>query len=179
MLLVIGGQARKVGKTSLAEGIISRFRECQWTAVKVSPAEAGFALEEEAEPGSGDSGRYLRAGARRAFHLRARPGELEAALPALREVLAAAPHAIVESDSIVEYLRPDLYLVVLDFACREFKTSTLRHLERADAFVVIARGLPAPSSPGIPPKLRFPVQPPDYVTEDLASLVCERLSARA
>ena len=115
-----------------------------WTAVKVTQHGHGepdrpYVLDEELEPGDSDSGRYLRAGARRAFWLRTPPGCLGDAIPALRGILAAGAHTLVESNSILEFFDPDLYLVVLDFACKDFKPSTLRYLDRADALVVIDR----------------------------------------
>ncbi len=187
MLLVVGGQARKVGKTALAAEIISRFRQYGWTAVKISAHEHGdldspYTLKEQTEPGENDSGRYLRAGARRSFWLQVQPGRLPAALPALRETLAAAPHAIVESNSILEYLDPDLYLLVVDFGRTDFKSSALRYVERADALVAITRGLPAPLWDGVPRtlwegKTLFAAEPPGYVTEGLSTLLAARLSA--
>jgi hypothetical protein len=183
MLLVVGGQSRNVGKTSLAAQIISRFRHYDWTAVKVTQhghVEPGrpYVLGEEREPGASDSGRYLRAGARRSFWLRTPPGRLADAVPALRDILAAGAHTLVESNSILEFFDPDLYLVVLDFACEDFKPSTLRYLHRADALVVIDRGGEIPPGPW-KGKKRFLVRPPDYVTAGLSEFVAERLSALA
>ncbi len=183
MLLVIGGQSRNVGKTSLAAEIISRFPQYNWTAVKVTQhghvePDRPYLLGEELEPGDSDSGRYLRAGARRGFWLRTPPGRLAEAIPALRDILAAGAHTLVESNSILEYFDPDLYLVVLDFACKDFKPSTLRYLHRADALVVIDRGSEIPR--GLwEGKKRFLVRPPDYVTAGLSEFLTERLSALA
>lgn len=188
MLLVVGGHSRNVGKTSLAAGIVSRFRACGWTVVKVTQHGHGQPerphVLEEFQPGASDSGRYLSAGARRSFLLRTPAGGLPAALPALRGILAGSSHAIVESDSILEYVDPDLYLVVLDFGCRDFKPSTLRYLDRADALVVIDRGIHAPPWDELPRgvwegKRRFLVHPPRYVTEGISALVRERLPALA
>ena len=180
MLLVVGGQSRNVGKTGLAAAIISQFRQYDWTAVKVTQHGHGepdrpYVLGEELEPGDSDSGRYLRAGARRSFWLRTPPGRLADAVPALREILAAGTHTLVESNSILEFFNPDLYLVVLDFACKDFKPSTLRYLDRADALVVIDRGGEIP--PGLwEGKKRFLVRPPDYVTEGMSEFLTEALA---
>ena len=103
-------------------------------------------------------------------------------MPAVREVCAASRNLIVESNSIVEFLTPDLYLVVLDFAQADFKASSRRLLSRADACVVIERGIQEPLWNDVPleswdAKPRFPVQPPQYVTAALAAFVKDRLLA--
>ncbi len=177
MLLVVGGHSRKVGKTSVAEGIIRALPACGWTALKISHHHDSepWTLTEEFRPGPGDSGRYLAAGARRAFWLRVRPGRLPDALPAVRDLVATAPHTIVESNSILEFLAPDLYLMVLDFGCPDFKASARRFLHYAGAFVVIDRGLGAPPWE-MPPevwgsRLRFRACPPDYAPHALSDFV--------
>lgn len=194
MLVVVGGHSRNIGKTSVAEGIIRRLPALNWTAVKITqfshsvcardghPCECGpapghaYALTEEYEPGESDSARFLRAGARRAFWLRTAAGQLEPALPALRKILAAGENTIIESNSIVEHLRPGLYLMVLDFASEDFKPSALRFMDRADAFVIVDRGIDVPMwrevSRGLwDAKPHFPARPPHYVSEALAEFV--------
>lgn len=176
MLLVVGGHASGVGKTAVAAGLIRALPGYNWTALKIShhaAPPAPWLLEEERQPGPRDTGRYLAAGARRAFWLRVQPGCLQQALPAIGEI--RAHHTLIESNAIVEYLVPDLYLVVLDFACRELKRSARRHLHRADAFVVIDRGLDAPPWE-IPREIwearpRFYASPPDYAPAALVEFV--------
>ena len=74
----------------------------------------------------------------RSFWVRTRIGNLAAAMPRLRKELAAAENAIVESNSIMGLLRPDLYLSVLDHATADFKDSARLFLDRADALLVRA-----------------------------------------
>ena len=50
----------------------------------------------------------------------------------------------MESNSVVELVQPDLFLMLLDFSCDDFKASSMRFLDRADAFLVIDRGINAP-----------------------------------
>ncbi len=83
----------------------------------------------------------LAAGARRVLWLRTKQGHLAEGLPLLRQELgrdpeAASPHLIVESNSLLGFLSPRLYLVVLDPAVADFKESARRYIDRADAFVV-------------------------------------------
>ena len=62
----------------------------------------------------------------------------------MRKILTQGENVIVESNSVVELVQPDLFLMLLDFSCEDFKPSSLRFLDRADAFVVIDRGINAP-----------------------------------
>jgi hypothetical protein len=179
-IVVVGGQSRNVGKTSVVAGLIRTMPERRWTAVKISQhphgLEAGRGFEVIEERGSGsegagaindengndrsrspsgmtntnagminrditsDSARYLAAGAVRSLWVRTTPGGLEEAMPVIRTELAVAEHAIVESNSIVGLLEPDLFLMVLDPEVADFKPSSLRMLESCDAIVVPRRG---------------------------------------
>ena len=155
-LVVVGGDARKAGKTLVVSGIIRGLRSLEWTAVKITPhfhgfepieknraaraAARGFLLtEERSSLGRGDTARYLAAGARRALLLRVQPGSLSEALPALRQELRGARFAVIESNSILNYLRPATYLFVLAETRRGTKTSVRRLLRHADALVRVGR----------------------------------------
>src|ERR1700733_3544817 len=140
-IIVVGGPSRSVGKTSVAAAIIARLPEMHWTAFKITQFGHGFctangepcdcqtdehtvAVSEERSPATGtDSARYLAAGAVRSFWVRTRIGNLAAAMPRLRKELATAENAIMELNSIMGLLRPDLYLSVLDPAIADFKDS--------------------------------------------------------
>jgi molybdopterin-guanine dinucleotide biosynthesis protein len=204
-IVVVGGHSRSVGKTSVAAAIIARLPEMHWTAFKITQFGHGFctangepcdcqtdehtvAVSEERDPRSGndwtgtDSARYLRAGAARSFWVRTRIGNLAAAMPRLRKEFAAAENAIVESNSIMGFLRPDLYLSVLDHATADFKDSARLFLDRADALLVHAgsedlmpqwRGVSLQLAEGIP---RFRIAPPEYMTDAVIAFVQERLA---
>ncbi len=141
MLIVVGGQGRNVGKTSLAAALIAAFPEAGWTAIKISRhrhgnlGPRGYTLARQRRPDATDSGRYLAAGAARAYWLRTAAGGLRRALPALRRVLRARDHAIVESNSILDFIDPDLYLVVADPSMADAKASARRHRASADLVV--------------------------------------------
>lgn len=202
MLVVVGGHSRDIGKTSVVAGLIRALPEAKWTAMKITQfghgvcaasgtecgcalgADHAYAIARETQPGPGDSGRFLAAGACSSYWVRTAQGQLACALPAIREVLAASPNAIIESNSILQFLTPELYLVVLDFAKEDFKSSSRQFLHRADALVVIDRGIPAPRWQGVARELweakkRFAVRPPQYVTAALAAFVKGRLAAGA
>jgi hypothetical protein len=200
MLIVVGGHTRNIGKTSVVAGLIQALPQFDFAAMKITQFGHGicsasgascdcclapehpYAIAEERRPGPSDTGRFLAAGARRSFWVRTATGQLAGAMPAIREVCAASRNLIVESNSIVEFLTPDLYLVVLDFAQADFKASSRRLLSRADACVAIEPGIPMPLWNEVPleswdAKPRFPVRPPQYVTAALAAFVNERLLA--
>jgi hypothetical protein len=193
-MVVVGGHSRNIGKTSVVAGIIRKLRLWKWTAVKITQyghgvcSRAGekcgceiepehpFALSEEYEPSKTDSGRFLAAGAVRSFWLRTPMGELSSAKTALAKILNQSENVIVESNSVLELVDPDLFLMVLDFSCQDFKPSSLRFMDRADAFLVIDRGINAPLWEDIArgmwdTKPRFLIKPPAYVTADVCALV--------
>ena len=202
MLVVVGGHSRNIGKTSVAAGLIRSLRDMHWTAVKITQYGHGvcahegdacgceteldhpFALTEEYGPGNADSERFLAAGAERSFWLRTRTGELAGATAVIHKLLAQNRNVMIESNSVVELVEPDLFLMVVDFACSDFKLSSRRMLHRADALVVISHGLDEPCWPDIDgrlwkDKLQFCVDPPDYVTPAVAAFVREKLAASA
>jgi hypothetical protein len=204
MLVVVGGHTRDVGKTSVLSGLICTLPQWEWTALKVTQYGHGmcasngdpcgcaptepeqlehpYVLTEEEMPTNTDTGRYLAAGAVRSFWLRTAQGQLEGAVPILRKMMAACGNVIVESNSILEFFQPDLYLVVMDFSKEDFKPSSLRYLDRADALIVIDSGINVPMweevSRGLwEGKPQFVVKPPYYVTMEIAEFVRARLSA--
>lgn len=200
MLVVVGGHSRNIGKTSVVEGLIRKLRTQKWTAVKITQyghgvcSHAGeacgcetepdhpFAISEEYAPGKTDSGRFLAAGAERSFWLRTPMGELTRAKNTLGKIVKTGGNVIMESNSVLELLEPDVFLMVLDFACQDFKPSSLRFMDRADAFVVIDRGINVPMWEDIArgvwdQKPQFIVKPPVYVTAAVCDFVRSRLSA--
>ena len=83
-------------------------------------------LSEEYEPSQTDSGRLLAAGAQRSFWLRAPSGHVHEAADLIRKIIDQHENTIVESNSILDSLDPDVYLQVLDFGCEDFKASAAR-----------------------------------------------------
>jgi hypothetical protein len=199
MLVVVGGHSRNIGKTSVVAGLIRKLKDRRWTALKITQygnevcshhgaacgcepeSDQPVALSEEYEPNGTDTGRFLAAGAERSFWLRVPAGELPRAETTVRKILGQGGNAIVESNSVLELVQPDLFLMLLDFSCQDFKASSLRFMDRADAFVVIDRGINAPMWEDIARgmwdhKPQFAVKPPNYVTPALAAFVRSRLA---
>jgi hypothetical protein len=201
MLVVVGGHTRNIGKTSVVAALIQKFKSRRWAAVKItqyghgicsregepcgcaSEPEHPFALTEEYESGDTDSGRFLAAGAERAFWLRAPSGQLRQAESLVRKILAQNENVVIESNSVVELFDPDLFLMVLDFSAQDFKPSSARVMERADAFLIVDHGGMVPLWEELVGALwqgkpQFPVEPPRYFTTAVAEFVRSRLSAR-
>ena len=62
-------------------------------------------------------------------------------IPSLREAMAGEENVIFESNSILRFFQPNLYLSVLDPATKDFKASAREFLGRADAFLLLGPGL--------------------------------------
>jgi hypothetical protein len=192
-LVVIGGHSRNVGKTSVVAGLISALREFGWTAVKITQYGHGvcsangdpcdcatgdhsWAISEERDrSGGSDTSRFLVAGAVRAWWVRTEQGRLAEAMPTLRQRLEGAGNVIVESNSVLKFVRPDLYLAVLDPAKADFKNSAREFLDRADAVIVHdGAGDAAWQAVSLKPVIgrpMFRVAPPNYVTGEIAEFV--------
>jgi hypothetical protein len=159
-LVLVGGHSRNVGKTSVVAGLIRALPEYPWTAVKITqyghgvcsvngedcgcaPTEHPFSLDEEHERTTGtDTARFLDAGARRSLWLRTKQDRLFVAWPALQEEIERDAFVIVESNSLRRFLKPTVYLQVLDPRQSDFKVSAQHFFDLADAYVFVA----APSS---------------------------------
>ncbi len=201
-IVVVGGHSRNIGKTGVVAGLISALAPMGWTAIKVTQfghgvcsangkpcdcetADHTVAISEEREPGSTDSGRYLASGAVRSLWVRTRQGQLVEAMPRIRKEIECSQNTLIESNSILRFLRPDLYLSVLDPAVSDFKDSARRYLDRADAILIPEpagsganlrdhpwKGISSSLYRGTPVLV---MRPSTYVTEELVQFVTERL----
>jgi hypothetical protein len=121
-----------------------------------APTEHVCALDWETQADTGtDSSRFLEAGAKRSFWLRTKQGYLAEGLPLLREALSEVasgerrgtnePEAsgedantavILESNSLMQFVKPSLYFAVIDPLKGDFKESAQIALDRAQALVL-------------------------------------------
>ena len=197
-LIVVGGHSRSVGKTSVVAGLISALSESQWTALKITQYGHGicsakgkpcncatpdhnWAISEERDrSGKSDTSRFLLAGAESALWVRTEQGRLADAMPAVRARIETKQNVICESNSVLKFLRPDLYLTVLDPTTADFKASAREYLELADALIVHKIGNAGVAWTGITlpsdnRKPAFHIDPPPYVSSELVSFVRDRL----
>ncbi|MGH9861973.1 MAG: hypothetical protein ACRD35_00970 [Candidatus Acidiferrales bacterium] len=199
-ILVIGGHTRNIGKTQLVVEIIRAFPQARWSAAKITQFGHGIcsvngescdcatdehtvALEEEQDAASGtDTARFLAAGAARVYWVRTKQGRLAEAMPLLRQRLAGAENVILESNTVLHFLRPALYLPVLDFAQADFKASAREFLDRADAYVLLGPRPPTPAWDGVSlqpleHKPVFVVQPEQLCPPTLVEFIRDHIFA--
>lgn len=196
-IVVIGGHSRSVGKTSVVAGLISALPEFDWTAVKITQyghgvcsangeacdcatADHSWAISEESDrSGDSDTSRFLVAGARRALWVRTEQGRLAEAMPTLRHHMQDSRNLVIESNSVLKFVRPDLYLTVLDPATADFKTSAREFLDRADAVILHAQAEAAWQGVSLKPLAERPVfriTPPPYITSEMVEFVRSRVA---
>ncbi len=208
-LVVVGGHSRNVGKTSVVAGIIAALPELNWTALKITQFGHGIcsadgkpcdcdtgddhfrAISEERNlSGETDSSRFLTAGAHKALWVRTRQGRLAEAMPDIERKIAGAENVIMESNSILRFLKPDLYISVLDPETEDFKVSAMDALDRADALIIHSQNGSGDGSSSAPRwqfvksehlagKPTFHIQPPPYVTPAIVEFVRQKLAPRA
>jgi len=204
-VVVIGGHSRSVGKTSVVVGLIAALPAYHWTALKITQYGHGVCSlngeschcatddhtwtisEEKDRSGESDTSRFLVAGAVRAWWVRTEQGRLAEAIPTIRRRIAESQNVILESNSILKFVRPDLYLTVLDPATADFKRSAQEFLDLADAVILHA---PKQASDGakaawtgislkpIAGRPIFHIYPPEYVTTEIVEFVRDKVRAR-
>ena len=201
-IVVIGGHSRSVGKTSMVAELVAAFPEMHWTALKITQYGHGICsangepcdcvtddhtsavTEEHDRSGESDTSRFLVAGSNKVYWVRTRQGMLAEAMPRIRQIVAGSENVILESNSVMKFLRPDLYLSVLDFANADFKDSAREYLDRADAIVLQNKQHELPQWQGVSlkpvsGKPTFEIVPPPYCTEAIKIFVRERIAKAA
>jgi hypothetical protein len=158
MVIAVGGNRKKAGKTAVICALIRALPEADWTAIKISPHRHGSGAGEgnrgSGEPG--DTGRYLQAGARAALLLDRKPDRWPEG------------NVIVESGSA----DADLALLVVNEGDGEFKASARAMLARADAIILTGGSWTGGSLPV------FGAPPPGYHCPELVELVRRRLTEK-
>jgi hypothetical protein len=161
-VVVVGGHTRSIGKTQLVCDLISALPEANWIAGKITQYGHGvcaknghdcdcapdehicaISWEKHTETGT-DSARFLQAGARRSFWLRTKQGYLAEGMPLLRSAVQELDtdsngkpgNLILESNTLLQFLKPSLYLMVLHPEKSDFKESAQVQMDRASAFVL-------------------------------------------
>jgi len=199
-IIVIGGHSSSVGKTSVVAGLISALPEFEWTAAKITQhghgicsangepcdcatADHSWATSEERDrSGKSDTSRFLMAGAKKVFWVRTEQGRLAEAMPAFRKKLEGAGNVIIESNSVLKFLRPDLYLTVLDPSTADFKNSAREFLDRANAVILHdkagATAWPAVSLKPVAERPIFRITPPPYITQEIVQFVSSSLTGK-
>lgn len=136
-----------------------------------APTDHVCALDWETRDDTGrDSSRFLEAGAKRSFWLRTKQGYLAEGMPILRQALAEVAKGdgragngsltdaalIVESNSLMQFVKPSLYFAVINPLKEDFKESAQLALDRAHALVL--RGEVGRDAPPAPLWMKLPEQ---------------------
>lgn len=153
-VVVVGGHTRNIGKTTLAAQVMAATVELRWTAMKITQYghdicsgnggtcdcagdDHAVAVSEERSHSSGtDTARMRAAGAARVLWVRTQQGQLHQAMPRVRKEIFAAENMLIESNSVLRFLQPDVYLAVLQPSVADFKPSASHYIDRADALFV-------------------------------------------
>jgi hypothetical protein len=199
-IVVIGGHSRNVGKTSVVAGVISALPDLHWTALKITQyghgicaaagtscdcasADHSWAISKEKDrSGTSDTSRFLVAGAQQAFWIRTEQGRLAEAMPAVRRIITSAQNLIIESNSIIKFLKPELYIGVFDPDTPDFKSSAREFMDRADAVILHRASTDSPQWQGVSLKPTegkplFLIQRPCYVTPEIINFIRSRLAS--
>lgn len=147
--ILVGGQAKNVGKTTFVCNVIAAFPRLRWNAVKITDHQhdppgcelrsdgRSWSIWEQASPTvESDTSRFLRSGAQRAWLVRAEDDGLEEAFVSLQKMLPSGINVIVESNRLGRVFNPDLFLLIVDIARPEFKASARQQLEKVDAILL-------------------------------------------
>ena len=198
-VVVVGGHSRNVGKTSVVAGLIAALPEFHWAAMKITQHGHGvcaadghpchcasedhsWAISEERDrSGESDTSRLLAAGASPVWWVRTEQGKLAEAMSGVRERIASCRNIILESNSVIRFIRPDLYITVLDPTTVDFKATAQEFLDRADIVVLHERNSVDWKQVSLQPvasRPTFVINPPDYVPQKLIEFVRTRLATR-
>lgn len=115
-IIIVGGSAKGVGKTTLVCGLIAALDSLRWTVVKIT-SEAHFGLppiyEEKSAGPETDTARYLAAGAERAFLLTvSAERDLAEALDEFWPLIGRGANLIFESNRVAGIVNADACLLV-------------------------------------------------------------------
>jgi hypothetical protein len=186
--IVVGGHARKVGKTSMVAGLIAAFSDHPWTAVKISSHQhSGFKCADEiywetSRRGDSDTSRYLAAGASRSLWVHAGENSYVAAMKQFLPLIQSDRFLIIESNRILTFIEPDLCILVLNYGVHEFKDSAREMLAKADAAVAVNSSSELPAWKGISPDALaripiFPTTDPQKLPKELVEFIQLRCPA--
>lgn len=188
-ILVISGGGRGSGKTAVGCALITAMPEFRWAAVKVTahPHEGPAGIFEELSPDSHkDTGRYLAAGAKRAFLATTLEGDSGNRL--LREIkgwVVDCNALLIESNrinpvEIASEREPVASMLVLGHEPGSWKASLERAAETADAVIMASTAIHATLPSGTLDKKIFFLKPDCWISPEIEvfvrGLFCRSLS---
>jgi molybdopterin-guanine dinucleotide biosynthesis protein len=190
-MILVGGHAKNIGKTTLVCNIIAALLRLRWNAIKITThrheaigcelrieGTSWLLWEQISLTAQSDTTRFLRAGAEKAFLIQAEDAALEEAYSALRSLLRPDSHVIVESTRAATVLHSDLVMLVVNGAQTDFKSSAEQQFGEVD--VVVWSGEQKPTPDFLPQMLQGkPIFPliTDSLDLQLRSLISDVVDA--
>lgn len=149
LIIGIGGAHSAIGKTTLAERLLSflskqkpaKFmgvKTDKWGAIKYTRSNIYCSVTEDTElidVDDKDTGRLLRAGAKRVLWVQAPPERLDEVLPLALQGLDDMDGIVVEGNSAVEFLKPDVVVFLDSENPKDRKPSASRLFQQADIII--------------------------------------------
>jgi hypothetical protein len=145
-LILVGGLAKDIGKTTLICNIVSALPDLQWNAIKITSHEhevrgcqlrvdgSSWSIFEQISAGTpSDTVRFFQAGAAKSFLIQVGNAALGEAFTALWKLVPRKANLIVESNRAAAILNPDLFLLIAAGAERGFKPSAEPQFGKVDA----------------------------------------------
>jgi hypothetical protein len=135
-VLLISGNGRDSGKTTLACSLINKFSTQETIiAVKISPHSyenrPSFSIIEEESKNTGkDSSRMLHAGAAKSYFVVSEDKDLPRWLPELQMICSNA-FVICESGGLRNYVIPGIFIIVNRDGRTDIKQGTLENMNKA------------------------------------------------
>jgi LAO/AO transport system kinase len=142
-LIGIGGAHSGAGKTTYASQLLRSLKG--WGAIKYTKTALYSSIVEDSDLLSRegkDTRRLLDAGAERVIWVRCPATDIENVLPLAVEKLSDLKGIIVEGNSAIEFLRPDIILFIFGSDPAEIKEPAKEVLRRADVIVTEGEALP-------------------------------------
>ncbi len=152
IVIGLGGAHSSIGKTTLIVKILGLLKGnpinpssplgCKtWGALKYTRSNIYCALSEDPEiiaMEDKDTARMLRAGAEKVLWVQSPPERLGEVLPMAMDSLSHLSGVVVEGNSAVEFLNPDIVVFLNSLEKKDYKPSASRLLQKAD--IIIHKG---------------------------------------
>lgn len=136
IIIGIGGAHSSAGKTTYATSLLEKLKG--WGAIKYTKTALYCSITDDLNilaKKDKDTGRLLDSGAERVLWVQSPPDEIADILPMAVERLSDLKGIIVEGNSAIEFLKPDIIIFIFGDDSSRIKESAKRILKIADAVV--------------------------------------------
>ncbi|MGD1076005.1 MAG: hypothetical protein ABR903_08020 [Thermodesulfovibrionales bacterium] len=136
IIIGVGGAHSGVGKTTYASLLLRKFKG--WGAIKYTKTALYSSVVDESSillTEDKDTKRMLDSGAERVLWVQAPPSALGEVLPMAVERLSDLKGIVVEGNSAIEFLRPDIIIFIFGCDPQSIKESGKEILKNADAVI--------------------------------------------